>query len=107
MQGKLDTETMLSRSGVPYTSIRPVYIYGPLNYNPVEEVCGLVSMLSLPAQGLCALQDAAPLVDFAVDPVCDMLCACGAVAHTHLADSTWDRLAATHGWNMTCTLCNP
>lgn len=28
---------MLARSGVPYTSIRPVYIYGPLNYNPVEE----------------------------------------------------------------------
>jgi nucleoside-diphosphate-sugar epimerase len=22
---------------VNYTSIRPVYIYGPLNYNPVEE----------------------------------------------------------------------
>lgn len=28
---------MLRSSGVPYTSIRPVYIYGPLNYNPVEE----------------------------------------------------------------------
>jgi hypothetical protein len=28
---------MLARSGVPYTSVRPVYIYGPLNYNPVEE----------------------------------------------------------------------
>lgn len=23
--------------GVNFTSIRPVYIYGPLNYNPVEE----------------------------------------------------------------------
>ena len=28
---------MLRRSGVPFTSVRPVYIYGPLNYNPVEE----------------------------------------------------------------------
>lgn len=28
---------MLAESGVPFTSIRPVYIYGPLNYNPVEE----------------------------------------------------------------------
>lgn len=36
-QGKLDTESLLSRSGVNWTSIRPVYIYGPLNYNPVEE----------------------------------------------------------------------
>ena len=24
-------------AGIPWTSIRPVYIYGPLNYNPVEE----------------------------------------------------------------------
>lgn len=37
MQGKLETEAMLQRSGIPYTSVRPVYIYGPLNYNPVEE----------------------------------------------------------------------
>lgn len=22
---------------MPYTSIRPTYIYGPLNYNPLEE----------------------------------------------------------------------
>lgn len=36
-QGKLDTENLLDRSGVNWTSIRPVYIYGPLNYNPVEE----------------------------------------------------------------------
>jgi nucleoside-diphosphate-sugar epimerase len=36
-QGKLDTEELLRRSGVNFTSIRPVYIYGPLNYNPVEE----------------------------------------------------------------------
>ena len=36
-KGKLDTETYLASTGVPYTSIRPVYIYGPLNYNPVEE----------------------------------------------------------------------
>lgn len=36
-QGKLDTEDFLEKSGVNWTSIRPVYIYGPLNYNPVEE----------------------------------------------------------------------
>lgn len=36
LQGKLDTEELLDRSGVNWTSIRPVYIYGPLNYNPVE-----------------------------------------------------------------------
>jgi len=36
-KGKLDTESYLQSSGVNYTSIRPVYIYGPLNYNPVEE----------------------------------------------------------------------
>ncbi|KAK9811798.1 hypothetical protein WJX72_010267 [[Myrmecia] bisecta] len=36
-KGKLDTEKLLADRGVTYTSIRPVYIYGPLNYNPVEE----------------------------------------------------------------------
>jgi nucleoside-diphosphate-sugar epimerase len=36
-QGKLNTEDLLDKSGVNWTSIRPVYIYGPLNYNPVEE----------------------------------------------------------------------
>ncbi|XP_002979442.2 chloroplast stem-loop binding protein of 41 kDa b, chloroplastic [Selaginella moellendorffii] len=36
-KGKLDTEALLQSKGVPWTSIRPVYIYGPLNYNPVEE----------------------------------------------------------------------
>ena len=36
-KGKLNCEDLLKRAGVPFTSIRPVYIYGPLNYNPVEE----------------------------------------------------------------------
>ncbi len=36
-QGKLDTEKLLTDKGVNFTSVRPVYIYGPLNYNPVEE----------------------------------------------------------------------
>ena len=36
-QGKLDTEKLLTNKGVNFTSVRPVYIYGPLNYNPVEE----------------------------------------------------------------------
>ena len=36
-KGKLFTEQLLSERGVNWTSVRPVYIYGPLNYNPVEE----------------------------------------------------------------------
>ncbi|CAD7701177.1 unnamed protein product [Ostreobium quekettii] len=36
-KGKLETEDLLDKSGVNWTSLRPVYIYGPLNYNPVEE----------------------------------------------------------------------
>ncbi|KAF5771707.1 putative NAD-dependent epimerase/dehydratase, NAD(P)-binding domain superfamily [Helianthus annuus] len=36
-KGKLETEALLESKGVNYTSVRPVYIYGPLNYNPVEE----------------------------------------------------------------------
>ena len=36
-KGKLETEALLAQRGVNYTSVRPVYIYGPLNYNPVEE----------------------------------------------------------------------
>lgn len=36
-KGKLDTENLLTRRGINWTSLRPVYIYGPLNYNPVEE----------------------------------------------------------------------
>ncbi|XP_066356201.1 chloroplast stem-loop binding protein of 41 kDa b, chloroplastic-like [Miscanthus floridulus] len=36
-KGKLETESLLTSRGVNWTSIRPVYIYGPLNYNPVEE----------------------------------------------------------------------
>ncbi|MFS7919650.1 hypothetical protein Hanom_Chr03g00215181 [Helianthus anomalus] len=36
-KGNLETEALLESKGVNYTSIRPVYIYGPLNYNLVEE----------------------------------------------------------------------
>jgi nucleoside-diphosphate-sugar epimerase len=37
-KGKLDTEDYLrQKSDVPFTCIRPTYIYGPRNYNPVEE----------------------------------------------------------------------
>ncbi|EIE21708.1 NAD(P)-binding protein [Coccomyxa subellipsoidea C-169] len=36
-KGKLNTEALLEEKNVNWTSIRPVYIYGPLNYNPVEE----------------------------------------------------------------------
>jgi len=33
---KLSCENFLASKGLNWTSIRPVYIYGPLNYNPVE-----------------------------------------------------------------------
>ncbi|XP_043723901.1 chloroplast stem-loop binding protein of 41 kDa b, chloroplastic isoform X1 [Telopea speciosissima] len=36
-KGKLETESLLEAKDVNWTSLRPVYIYGPLNYNPVEE----------------------------------------------------------------------
>lgn len=36
-KGKLDTEQYLRSSGVNHTSIRPTYIYGALNYNPLEQ----------------------------------------------------------------------
>ena len=34
--GKAETETWLQAEGIPFTSFRPTYIYGPGNYNPVE-----------------------------------------------------------------------
>ena len=34
--GKAETETWLRREGLPFTSFRPTYIYGPGNYNPIE-----------------------------------------------------------------------
>lgn len=36
-KGKHHTEAYLIRRRVPFTSIRPVYIYGPQNYNPLEK----------------------------------------------------------------------
>lgn len=35
-KGKHHTEAYLEKSGIPWTSIRPVYIYGPQNYNDLE-----------------------------------------------------------------------
>lgn len=35
-RGKFETETYLAEQSIPFTSVRPVYIYGPQNYNPVE-----------------------------------------------------------------------
>jgi nucleoside-diphosphate-sugar epimerase len=35
-RGKHETEAYLIASGVPFTSIRPTYIYGPQNYNELE-----------------------------------------------------------------------
>jgi len=35
-RGKFETEQYLTERQVPFTSIRPVYIYGPQNYNPLE-----------------------------------------------------------------------
>ena len=36
-KGKYESEAYLEEIGMPYTSIRPTYIYGPLNYNPLEQ----------------------------------------------------------------------
>ena len=35
-KGKHETEAYLAAQGVPFTSIRPTYIYGPQNYNDLE-----------------------------------------------------------------------
>lgn len=35
-RGKFETENYLIAEGVPFTSVRPVYIYGPQNYNDLE-----------------------------------------------------------------------
>ncbi len=34
--GKAETERWLEKEGIPFTSFRPTYIYGPGNYNPIE-----------------------------------------------------------------------
>ena len=35
--GKANTEKWLKAKGIPFTSFRPTYIYGPGNYNPIEK----------------------------------------------------------------------
>ncbi|NJN31314.1 MAG: NAD-dependent epimerase/dehydratase family protein [Synechococcales cyanobacterium RM1_1_8] len=35
-RGKFETEQYLQDQGIPFTAVRPVYIYGPQNYNPIE-----------------------------------------------------------------------
>lgn len=35
-KGKQETEDFLAAQGLPFTSIRPTYIYGPQNYNDLE-----------------------------------------------------------------------
>ncbi|MEM8677250.1 MAG: NAD-dependent epimerase/dehydratase family protein [Cyanobacteria bacterium P01_G01_bin.67] len=35
-KGKHQTEAYLAKSGIPWTSVRPSYIYGPQNYNDLE-----------------------------------------------------------------------
>jgi len=35
-KGKFETEEYLAAQQIPFTSVRPVYIYGPQNYNDVE-----------------------------------------------------------------------
>jgi len=35
-KGKHETEAYLTQLGIPWTSIRPTYIYGPQNYNDLE-----------------------------------------------------------------------
>lgn len=36
-KGKLNTEDYLRKSGINFTAIRPTYIYGALNYNPLDQ----------------------------------------------------------------------
>ncbi|ABB57856.1 NAD-dependent epimerase/dehydratase family protein [Synechococcus elongatus] len=36
-RGKFETENWLQQQGLPFTAFRPVYIYGPGNYNPLEQ----------------------------------------------------------------------
>ena len=38
-KGKLDSEAYLHKIGIPYTAVRPTYIYGALNYNPLGTSC--------------------------------------------------------------------
>ena len=40
-KGKLETEALLRNAGVPFTAIRPTYIYGPLNYNPLGTIASI------------------------------------------------------------------
>ncbi|WP_439566075.1 NAD-dependent epimerase/dehydratase family protein [Gloeocapsopsis crepidinum] len=35
-RGKYETETFLAKMSLPFTAIRPTYIYGPQNYNDLE-----------------------------------------------------------------------
>jgi UDP-glucose 4-epimerase len=35
-KGKHETEAFLAQSGMPFTAVRPTYIYGPQNYNDLE-----------------------------------------------------------------------
>ncbi len=35
-KGKYETEAYLAERGLPWTAVRPVYIYGPQNYNDLE-----------------------------------------------------------------------
>ena len=35
-RGKHETEAYLAEQGLPFTSVRPTYIYGPQNYNDLE-----------------------------------------------------------------------
>ncbi len=44
--GKAKTESWLKAEGIPFTSFRPSYIYGPGNYNPIfGEILSLISNL--------------------------------------------------------------
>ena len=36
-KGKFHTEDYLKEQDIPFTAVRPVYIYGPQNYNPLEK----------------------------------------------------------------------
>ncbi|ASC70421.1 NAD-dependent epimerase [Halomicronema hongdechloris C2206] len=59
-RGKFDTEVYLAEQGVPFTAVRPVYIYGPQNYNDLEawffDRIGRSRPIPIPGHGMALTQ---------------------------------------------------
>tara|TARA_B100000965_G_scaffold390909_1_gene398408 strand:- start:1367 stop:2284 length:918 start_codon:yes stop_codon:yes gene_type:complete len=67
--GKAKTESWLKSEGIPFTSFRPTYIYGPGNYNPIEKwffdriTNGRFIPIPLDGQGITQLGHVSDLAD--------------------------------------------